>query len=420
MKYFILKRVSQCTIFLMMVLAFSFGTLRAEPLLDLSSVSGCATVTIPITLTNEQGTDVVGTSNDIAYDPDYFDFLDCTIGPAGEAANKGVQFSLPSYGVLRVGVLEMNLDPIPDGVVASVTFYVEDDAPCDDAYILMNAPTATDAVGNLLDLTGTDGEIYVLCDADYDDVCDCDDNCPDTSNGSFIGTCTCGNEGEPCMNDTDCGDCGFCSMNQEDTDGDGLGDVCDDSPYADLCQSYCNLCECCVDLKVAGREVDYNVCKDLSSQGQGVCETAGCTWYLNSPNQVYPCMLDICLLEVTGDDYIGVMDFAIFKREQGRGSCQTIEADDLCQMYYEKHLFCLDKQSAGREVDYNVCKDLSSQGQTVCEAAGCTWYLNSPNQVYPCMLDLCLSEVTGDDYIGVMDFVIFKREQGRGSCPCSP
>ena len=29
------------------------------------------------------------------------------------------------------------------------------------------------------------------------------------------------------MNNTECGVDGFCSMNQEDTDADGIGDACD-------------------------------------------------------------------------------------------------------------------------------------------------------------------------------------------------
>ena len=101
-------------------------------------------------------------------------------------------------------------------------------------------------------------------------------------------------------------------------------------------------------------------------------------------------------------------------------SYTNILAQDPCQSYHDRYRVCVEKENAGREVDYTVCKNLSSSGQSACEAAGCAWYKNSPTQAFPCMLDICLSEVTGDDYIGAMDFAIFKREQGKSSCPCSP
>jgi hypothetical protein len=67
---------------------------------------------------------------------------------------------------------------------------------------------------------------------DWDGVADADDNCPETPNGPDGGTCSNGtHSGNPCTvggeNTSECGDDGFCSMDQEDTDSDGLGDVCD-------------------------------------------------------------------------------------------------------------------------------------------------------------------------------------------------
>ena len=56
-----------------------------------------------------------------------------------------------------------------------------------------------------------------------------EDNCPNIPNGPFLGTCTVGNIGNSCIANEACGVGGVCSMNQEDTDGDGIGDVCDAS-----------------------------------------------------------------------------------------------------------------------------------------------------------------------------------------------
>ena len=68
-------------------------------------------------------------------------------------------------------------------------------------------------------------------DDDDDGVDDFEDNCPDIPNGVF-GTCKSGYFiGEGCIVDYVCGLDGLCSMDQEDTDNDGLGDLCD--PDAD-------------------------------------------------------------------------------------------------------------------------------------------------------------------------------------------
>jgi hypothetical protein len=70
-------------------------------------------------------------------------------------------------------------------------------------------------------------------DSDGDTVCDIVDNCPTIPNGPEGGTCTFGsdNPGANCTNRLDCiNSCtsnGDCSMDQEDIDGDDIGDVCD-------------------------------------------------------------------------------------------------------------------------------------------------------------------------------------------------
>ena len=64
-------------------------------------------------------------------------------------------------------------------------------------------------------------------DEDTDGVGDICDNCPETPNGPDEGTCTEVSAGSTCMNSDDCTTGGFCSMEQEDTDGDGTGDACE-------------------------------------------------------------------------------------------------------------------------------------------------------------------------------------------------
>jgi len=69
-------------------------------------------------------------------------------------------------------------------------------------------------------------------DTDIDSIKNDVDNCLTIANGSSAGTCSRGaNEGSPCTtpgkNTSQCGSNGYCSMNQEDNDNDGSGDVCD-------------------------------------------------------------------------------------------------------------------------------------------------------------------------------------------------
>jgi parallel beta-helix repeat protein len=81
--------------------------------------------------------------------------------------------------------------------------------------------------------SGTSGCTYdcqVCKDNDNDGICDANDNCLTTPNGPNEGTCTKGTTGNSCMSSGDCGSGGVCSMNQEDTDGDGEGDACDNCP----------------------------------------------------------------------------------------------------------------------------------------------------------------------------------------------
>ena len=58
---------------------------------------------LPLTLTNE-GAAIAGVSADITLIPIYFEFVGATIGPAGSAAGKSVEFNLLSPGVVRIGV----------------------------------------------------------------------------------------------------------------------------------------------------------------------------------------------------------------------------------------------------------------------------------------------------------------------------
>ena len=242
-----------------------------------------------------------------------------------------------------------------------------------------------------------------------DGIGDACDNCLNTPNGPYLGTCICGNKGEPCTSDGECGACGSCSMNQEDTDNDGYGDACDESPYADLCQSYCNLCKTCIALQDAGRNLDYEDCKTYENQTD--CETANCYW--NGDKDI--CIIDICLSDSNFDCKVTGTDLGILRNEYGRRDCACDLGDgDLCQKYSDLYKCCVDLSNAGRNVDYDECKGYTDEG--TCTTKGCYWYADKNR----CIIDICLSDSNFDGNVTGVDLGRLQCEYGRNDCACNP
>ncbi|MCZ6653457.1 MAG: hypothetical protein O7D91_10585 [Planctomycetota bacterium] len=85
------------------------------------------------------------------------------------------------------------------------------------------------------------GDVCDICpagpndqDGDGDLIPDGCDNCPEVANAPGHGTCVNGEVGGACVDDADClEDDSACSNDQEDSDGDGLGDACDACPLSE-------------------------------------------------------------------------------------------------------------------------------------------------------------------------------------------
>jgi arylsulfatase A-like enzyme len=75
-------------------------------------------------------------------------------------------------------------------------------------------------------LDDTESAQHCMGDFDCDGIADWLDNCHHTANGPKLGVCT-NNTIKSCSDSTECGAGGVCHKDQEDADGDGIGDVCD-------------------------------------------------------------------------------------------------------------------------------------------------------------------------------------------------
>lgn len=115
-----------------------------------------ASFTIPIIL-EATGKAISCLSNDIVYDPNLLANPRVTISDSAKEAGKEVVFNEVRPGLLRVGVIGLNQNVIPDGVTANVTF----DVLREGEIFLINQPTASDPHGNKIPVIFRDGKIRI-------------------------------------------------------------------------------------------------------------------------------------------------------------------------------------------------------------------------------------------------------------------
>jgi hypothetical protein len=145
---------------------------------------------------------------------------------------------------------------------------------------------------HIITLTVTDSQgqyatdeiiITIEQDADRDGIPDAQDNCPNKPNGPNKGTCTTNNRGTSCLSNFECASDGFCSMDQEDSDADGIGDACDN------CPNVFNTDQVDTDSDGIGDTCDncLNVSNSdqIDSDGDGVGDACDNCRYVANPNQ---------------------------------------------------------------------------------------------------------------------------------------
>lgn len=158
----------------LLMLVSALPALAVDPAFNIGTVSGTpgTQVTVPVTLTNN-GASIAAMGIDIGYDTAQLSVPMNAGGTAPLAATRGaailvtdengdpiksINQSIPSPGVLRIGVLSTSNNlAIGDGVVVNVKFNIL--AGASGALTLANTPTASSPAGTPVTITGANGVI---------------------------------------------------------------------------------------------------------------------------------------------------------------------------------------------------------------------------------------------------------------------
>ena len=220
-------------------------------------------------------------------------------------------------------------------------------------------------------------------DLDGDCRIDCIDNCLSTPNGLDSGTCTKGTISQSCTSDEQCGTGGFCSMHQEDTDSDYLGDACDDCP---------NDSENDIDGDTFCGDIDN--CPNHPNGTLGTCVKTeyGVThsYRVGDPKQFITCDSNEDCTSTGGTCQMGQID------SNGNG------CGDVCECYS-------DCNGTGGVPDGRVSTPDYSQLKIEFGRMDCK------TQQPPCKQDM-----NNDGKVSTPDYSLLKQEFGRFDCPLCP
>jgi len=175
------------------------------------SLAGGSSFTVQVSLAKASGESLAAVSLDLDYAPEDVAVESCQLGAAGVSSGKIVVQRIVRPGLLRVGVYGLNTTTIPDGVVVTCGMRTKTFAP-PGASVLAGASEGALANGASAAMTAGFAQVDVLSDGDGDSI-------PAVAG---LARCTGGNK-------TGCSDnCpGVANFNQADSDGDGVGNLCD-------------------------------------------------------------------------------------------------------------------------------------------------------------------------------------------------
>lgn len=149
---------------LALVLAVLWCNARSAPAGQLSLGRATArpgqTVTVPVVYAAGAGPVAAGLATDIAFNPVGLSHPRCASG-AALGASKAVKCAEPKRGLVRIAIYGLNLDAIPAGEVATVSFDVAP-GPRRRVYRLRHKPTAATADGTDFSLAHRSGAIRVM------------------------------------------------------------------------------------------------------------------------------------------------------------------------------------------------------------------------------------------------------------------